>query len=411
MIEYKKQTLNNGLQVILHKDTTSPMVTVNTLYKVGSKHESPNKTGMAHLFEHLMFGGSENVKNFDKVIDLAGGSNNAFTTTDYTNYYITLPGYNIETALWADSDRMLNPLFTQEIIDTQKKVVIEEFKERYLNRPYGDVLLHLMPLCYKKHPYQWPTIGKKIEHIENVTKKDILVFFKKHYSPRNAILSIAGNIDYEKTFELVEKWYGDISSEENKPYEIVQEPQQTESRKITVESDVSNDAIYMAFPMGSRSSKQFITADLLSDVLSPGKSSRLHQNLINGKQIFNEINAYITGNIDNGLFIISGKLSDNVKFNEAEQAIIYELDELKLNITEHETQKVINKTISMNVISKIKAANIAVEIGYATLLGDTELINSEILEYKAITKELLRKVAADIFSYDRLNVLYYKSQK
>ena len=306
MIKYKKHILKNGLRVILHKDESTPVACVNILYDVGARDENENKTGFAHLFEHLMFGGSVNIPDYDKPLQQVGGTSNAFTSNDITNYYETLPLENLETALWLESDRMLSLAFTPKSLEVQRNVVIEEFKQRYLNQPYGDVWLLLRPLAYKNHPYLWPTIGKEISHIENAAMEDVKAFFKKHYCPLNAILCIAGNMEEEKALKLAEKWFSDIPSGDPYIRNLPKEPVQNEPRELRVERDVPADAIYKVWHMCSRTSPKYYATDLISDILSRGKSSRLYQILVKEKRMFTEANAFVMGDLDEGLFVFSG---------------------------------------------------------------------------------------------------------
>ncbi len=411
MIKFDKFTLDNGLRVLVHEDNSTPIVAVNLVYDVGARDEDPNKTGFAHLFEHLMFGGSKHIPDFDEPLQNAGGQNNAFTSNDLTNYYDTLPVQNIETAFWLESDRMDELAFTPESLEVQRKVVIEEFKQRYLNQPYGDVWLLMRPLAYKVHPYRWATIGKEISHIEQATMDDVKHFFYKHYGPQNAILSIAGNISTEQVKPLVEKWFGDIDKRQKYVRNLPQEPEQTELRTLTVERDVPSDAIYLAFKMSKRLSKRYYRADILTDILSRGDSSRLYRKLIKENPKFTDINAYITGSIDEGLFIVSGKPLKGVSLDEAYQLIRAELDLLQQELCdEDELTMVKNKVESTTVFSEISVLNKAMSLGYFELLGDAEMINKEEQNYHDVTAEELRTEAQRILNETNCSVLYYKSK-
>src|SRR4051812_30424140 len=344
MIHFSRYKLPNGLRVIVHQDVSTPLACVNILYDVGARDEDEKMTGFAHLFEHLMFGGSINVPSYDEPLQLVGGENNAFTTNDITNYYCTVPAENIETAFWLESDRMLSLAFTEKSLEVQRNVVIEEFKQRYLNQPYGDVWLLLRPLAYKVHPYKWATIGKEISHIENAVMDDVKSFFHEHYNPSNAIMVVAGNVETANVKQLAEKWFESIEAGKKTKRNLPVEPKQTEPRRLTVEKDVPANAIYKAYHMCSRRDKEYHTVDILSDILSRGNSSRLYKSLIKDKQLFTDINAYVMGDIDKGLFVVSGKISDGVKVEDAENAIQQELDKMKNEfVTDTELQKCKNK--------------------------------------------------------------------
>ncbi|MCL2327171.1 MAG: insulinase family protein [Bacteroidetes bacterium] len=410
MINYKTFTLANGLQCIVNTDTSTPFVAMNTLYKVGSKNENPERTGFAHLFEHLMFGGSKNVADFDGALQKVGGENNAYTNTDITNYYITLPKENIETGFWLESDRMLELDFSQRSLDVQKNVVIEEFKQRYLNRPYGDAHLHLRPLAYKTHPYQWSTIGKNIEQIENATLDDVREFFYAHYAPNNAILTFSGNITVEEVERLAHKWYDDIPARNAQCKKIAQEPLQTEKRTQSIERDVPANAIYKAFHIHNRLHPDYHACDMLSDVLSNGKSARLYTKLVQEKKLFSEINAYITGEDHAGLLIICGNLMPNVSMETAEAAIYEELHKLQTTpLSDYELQKVKNKIEAHIIFSEAAILNKAENLAKFTNLGNTELINTEINNYQRISAGDLQRVAGEIFRENNDSTLYYYS--
>ena len=412
MIDFEKFTLNNGLKVIVHKDESTPIVAFNLLYNVGARDEDESQTGFAHLFEHLMFGGSVNIPNFDEPLQKVGGTNNAFTSNDITNYYITLPKENIETAFWLESDRMLSLAFTNKSLEVQRSVVIEEFKQNYLNQPYGDVWLLLRPLAYQVHPYKWATIGKEISHIENATMTDVKAFFNKHYLPNNAILTVAGNIELEEIQGLSEKWFGNIPSADAIQRTLPKEPQQNEERRLIVERDVPANAIYKAYKMCSKNDPNYFTTDLLSDVLSLGKSSRLYISLVKEQQLFSEVNAFISGSFDEGLFTISGKLSDNVSFEMAEEAIIKELQLIKTDlVAENELNKVKNKIESTTQFSETSVLNKAMNLSFSELLGDANDINLEVDKYQKVTAENIKKVANEILNEHNCSTLIYSKLK
>ncbi len=408
MINFDKFKLDNGLKVIVHKDKTSPIVAINILYKVGARNENPQKTGFAHLFEHLMFGGSINIPSYDTPLQKIGGENNAFTNNDITNYYLTLPKQNIETGFWLESDRMLSLDFSDKSLEVQRKVVVEEFKQRYLNQPYGDIMLLLRPLAYKKHPYSWATIGKEISHIENATIQDVKDFFYKHYAPNNAILVVAGDVKTNQIKKLAEKWFGNIENRKIDKTKIPIEPKQTKERKKTVYRNVPFNSITKAYHMCNRLHKDYQATDLISDILSNGNSSRLYQNLVKDKKIFTDINAYIMGSIDNGLFIIDGKINNNIKVKDAENEIINEIENLKNNIIDNnELQKVKNKVEAALKLSEIGILNKAMNLAFYENLGDANLLNTEIDKYLNVTTKDIKRIANNIFKTENTSTLYY----
>lgn len=409
MIHFNRTILDNGLTVICSTDKSTPFVSVNILYKVGSRNEQEDKTGFAHLFEHLMFGGSEHIEDYDRHVQLAGGDSNAYTTNDITNYYITIPAANIETALWLESDRMAGLKFSQHSLDVQKQVVTEEFKQRYLNNPYGDLWLKLRPLAYKVHPYRWATIGVSPEHIERARLEDVKDFFHRFYAPNNAIIGICGNIEEKEALELVKKWFGDIPPSEGVVGNIPQEPRQTaEHRLVSEGNDVPADAIYKVFHMGGRNSENFYACDIISDILSNGQSSRLYINLIKNSRLFSGIDAYVSGDADPGLFIFSGKLSEGTDIRQAEAAIDNEISKfISEAISDREVQKVINKTEARISYSEINYQNKANNLAFFEFLGDVDLINSEGSRYSCINVDKIKKTAAEVFRKENSSTLYY----
>ncbi|RMG81828.1 MAG: insulinase family protein [Bacteroidetes bacterium] len=411
MIKFDKFYLDNGLTVIVHTDSSTPIVAIDVLYNVGARDENPKKTGFAHLFEHLMFGGSKNIPNYDEPLEKVGGSNNAFTTNDITNYYLTVPKENIETGFWLESDRMLDLAFTPKSLEVQRNVVIEEFKQRYLNQPYGDVYLLLRPLAYKKHPYQWPTIGKDISHIEKATMDDVKAFYRKFYNPNNAILVVAGDVDTEGIKELANKWFGEIPRGEDIERKLPQEPPQTEKRTLAVERQVPADAIFMAYHMCGRKDKDYHAYDLISDMLSTGKSSRFHNRLVKGKKLFSRLDAYILGSFDPGLFIVSGHLNEGVTMEQAENAVKEELLHLKEELTDKELEKVKNKLATQFAFSELNVLNKAMSLAIHELLGDADNVNHELEKYYQIQKEDVVRVINEAFKDENLSVLYYYSKK
>ena len=408
MISFEKFTLKNGLKVLVHEDDSTPLAAMNILYDVGARDENPMQTGFAHLFEHLMFGGSVHIPNYDEPLQMAGGENNAFTTNDITNYYLTLPASNLETAFWLESDRMLSLAFSEKSLDVQRNVVIEEFKQRYLNQPYGDVWLNLRPLAYKVHPYQWATIGKEIAHISDAKLEDVKNFFKKFYHPGNAILVISGNVKLQEIKALAEKWFEPIPSGIAYKRMLPQEPRQTEKRTLTLEREVPLDALYMTFHCPGRSDDNYYAADLLTDILSRGKSSRLYIRLVKEQRLFSELNAYITGDIDAGLIVIEGKLSDGKSMEEAEGSIRQELENMKSKaVSESELNKVKNKIESALQFSEMNIMNKAMNLAYSELLGDANLVNEELKKYEEVQAEDLQRLAEEIFTDENCCCLYY----
>ncbi|MEM8527961.1 MAG: pitrilysin family protein [Bacteroidota bacterium] len=409
MIAYSKFTLENGLRVVVHEDHSTPMVAVNVLYDVGSKDESPEKTGFAHLFEHLMFGGSLNVPEFDEPIQMAGGENNAFTNSDITNYYDILPAQNIEIAFWLESDRMLSLNFDDQVLDTQRKVVVEEFKETCLNQPYGDVWHHLSNMVYQSHPYQWPTIGKVPEHVEQATMEDVKDFYHKYYCPNNAILTVAGDVTVEQIKELSEKWFGNITKGNLPNRNIAKEARQEEIRGRDLEGNIPLNAIYLAFQMPDRLHEDYYAVDLLSDILCNGRSSRLYQRLLKEKQLFAQIDCYISGTIDTGVLIVEGRPSEGVTLKQAEVAIWEELDKIvREGVEERELQKVKNRVESTLVFSEASILNKAINLSYFEVIGDIDRINQEVDLYEQITISDMKRVAQEVLRRDNCSTLRYR---
>ena len=408
MIQFEKFSLENGLRVIVHQDTSTPMAVLNVLYDVGARDEDPERTGFAHLFEHLMFGGSINIPVYDQPLQVAGGENNAYTTNDLTNYYIQIPAENLETAFWLESDRMLSLAFGEKSLDTQRKVVCEEFKEHYLNKPYGDVWHKMRELAYKVHPYRWMTIGKELSHIETAKLDDVKNFFFKHYRPSNAILSVAGNVTKEKVKELAEKWFGDISSGEKYIRNLQQEPFQTEARSLKIEADVPLDAFYKCWHMYPRLDHRYYIADLITEVLSGGGSSRLFQSLVKEKKLFSGIECYHSGSLDAGTLVIEGKLVKGVKMEDAEKAVEQEIEKMRMEkIADHELQKVKNKVESSLAFEDMSLMNRAASLAYYELLGDASWMNNELGKYNLITAEDILRESGNIFRKENSNTLYY----
>ncbi len=412
MVKFERMVLKNGLTVIVNYDNTTPLVAMNILYKVGARNEDESKTGFAHLFEHLMFGGSVNIASYDEPLQRAGGENNAFTNNDFTNYYLTIPTQNLETGFWLESDRMLSLAFSEKSLEVQRSVVIEEFRQRYLNQPYGDVWLNLRPLAYKQHPYKWATIGKEISHIENAVMDDVKDFFYTWYRPNNAILTLSGNVQPDQAFALSEKWFGDIVSADIPSAAWPKEPAQAERRTMSLEKDIPASAIYKAYHAVSRYHKNFHATELLADVLSGSKSSRLYQSLVKDKKLFSSLQAYFLGDLDESLFVIEGHLNDEVAMDVAEREIDNELHRISNElVSEKELTIVCQKTESALVFSEIGIANRALNLAYFEMLGDVNLINNQLDTYSKITREQIKDVAATLFVPTNESVLYYLAKK
>ena len=412
MITVNRHTLPNGLRIVHSEMESTQMVALNVLYNVGARDEHPEHTGFAHLFEHLMFGGSVNIPDYDTHVQNAGGENNAWTNNDITNYYITLPRQNVETGFWLESDRMLSLDFNEKSLEVQRQVVIEEFKQRNLNQPYGDVGHLVRDMAYKKHSYQWPTIGKETSHIANATLDEVKDFFFRFYAPDNAILAVTGNISFEDTVALAEKWFGPIPRRNVATRNLPKEPVQTEERRQTVERNVPVDALYMVFHKCDRLHPDYYTFDMLSDLLSSGRSCRFIQHLVLEKQIFSNIDAYISGSIDEGLFHISGRPSPGISLEEAEEAVWEELEALKtIEIDSYELEKVKNRYESEQIFNNLNYLNVATNLAFFELIGQAEDINYEVEKYRSVTSERIREVARKAFVRDNCSVLFYKAKK
>ncbi len=406
-----RHTLANGLRIVHHEDSATQMVAVNVLYDVGARDENPKRTGYAHLLEHLMFEGSIHIPNYDTHVQLAGGENNAWTNNDLTNYYITIPHCNVETAFWLESDRMLGLALTEQSVEVQKGVVIEEFKQRHLNSPYGDVQHLIRPMAYKVHPYQWPTIGTCTEHIERATLADVMDFYQRHYTPDNAILSVVGNISFEEVIRLSEKWFGPIPKGNIVPRNLPQEPVQQRIRRKTVYRNVPSDMLAMAFHMGDRRSQEYHVCDLITDLLSAGQSSRLTQRLIHRDKLFTAIDAYIQGSIDNGLLIIMGRLTEGVTCQQAEAAVWKELEILRHeSVPEEELAKVRNRSESERTFNNINYLNRAIHIALMELIGQDRELSDELSRYCSVTVDDLSRIARKIFLKRNCSVLHYKKK-
>ena len=412
MITYEKKILKNSLTVIANRDRASRMAAVNILYRVGARNERSERTGLAHLFEHLMFRGTHNVPDFDTPVQMACGENNAFTNNDYTDFYITLPVDNIETALWLESDRMMGLNLSAEAVEIEKRVVVEEFRQRYLNQPYGDQNMLLRDMVYTSHPYRWATIGLSPDHIENASLEEIHDFYNRFYHPSNAILSVSADIELERVFELAEKWFGDI---EDTPYPIptiTPEPEQREARRKTVERDVPATTVTIAFQMGDRLSRDFFLGDMTSDLLAGGDSARLYERLIKKKQLFASVNAYISGDVDRGMFVFTGQLHPTTTEAEAEAAFWEEIEDLqRCNITAYELEKVKNKFEANTLFGELNVMNKAMNLGYYEMIGDLPLINREVEIYRSLSADDVASFSARTFRPENSSTLIYRAKR
>ncbi len=408
MISFHQFTLANGLKVLVHEDHTLQIAVLNILYDVGSRDEQSDKTGFAHLFEHLMFGGSANIPSYDEPLQKVGGENNAFTSTDITNYYLTVPATNIETGFWLESDRMLSLSFDPKVLEVQRKVVIEEFKQRYLNQPYGDVWLKLRPLAYQAHPYQWATIGKEVSHIEKATMNDVRDFFFSHYVPNNAVLVVAGNVTLDQVKQLSEKWFGPIPAGKKIKRTLPVEPKQTEKRILEVEAKVPASAIYKTYHMPGRFHPDYYAVDLLSDVLSRGQSSRLYLQLVKEKEIFTSISSFVMSTIDPGLLVVSGRVKEGIDLKSAEK----EVDDVLRKIVEEgakeeELEKVKNQAEATLEFGEVEVMNRAMNLAFATLSGDPDWVNQEAKLISSVTLADIQRVAGEVLRDENSSVLYY----
>ena len=410
MIQINRYTLANGLRIVHNEDDSTQMVALNLLYDVGARDEDPSHTGFAHLFEHLMFGGSLHIPDYDTPVQNAGGENNAWTNNDITNYYITLPHQNVETGFWLESDRMLSLDFSPKSLEVQRQVVIEEFKQRNLNQPYGDASHLLRELAYESHPYRWPTIGKEIAHIAQATLEEVKDFFYHFYAPNNAILAVTGHISFEETVRLAEKWFGPIPARNISPRQLPAEKPQTAVRRKTVERKVPVDAIYMAFHMSNRMHPDYYVYDMITDILSNGRSSRFIQSLVQEQKLFTSIDAYISGSLDEGLLHVTGKPVEGVSLEQAEKAIWKELEKMKtVPVSEQELEKVKNRYESEQIFNNINYLNVATNLAFFELTGKAEDINEEVGKYRAVTAEQIQATSVRCFVPENCSILYYKA--
>lgn len=411
MISFSEFKLDNGLHVIVHEDPTVQIAVLNILYDVGSRDELPDKTGFAHLFEHLMFGGSVNIPNYDEPLQRVGGDNNAFTNTDITNYYLTVPAQNIETGFWLESDRMLGLSFDPKVLEVQRKVVVEEFKQRYLNQPYGDVWLRFRPLAYQMHPYQWATIGKEPAHIENATLQDVKDFFFTHYIPNNAVMVVAGNVTLDQVKRLSEKWFGPIPAGKRKERKLPAEPRQRQKRTLELEANVPASALYMGWHMPGRFHQDFYAVDQLSDILGRGESSRLYEQLVKEREIFTSLSSYVLGSVDPGLLVISGRLKSGISTQQGEEAVTKVINELlSTGLSEAEVMKVKNQAETALEFDEVEVMNRAMSLAFASLSGDVNHVNREKELVDKVTIEEIMENGRALLTEENLCVMHYRSK-
>ena len=408
MVKFEKHTLPNGLRILVHRDETTPLAAFNLLYDVGARDETPGKTGFAHLFEHLMFEGSVNIQDYDRQLQYAGGENNAFTTNDITNYYVTLPAQNLEVAFWLESDRMLGLDFSEKKLETQKSVVVEEYRQSYLNQPYGDAMLLLRPLAYQVHPYQWATIGQDIEQIKNAGMDDVKGFFRRFYNPSNAILCVSGFVDPQEVFRLAEKWFGDIPAGPVNERNLPAEPSREHEKRKEVTGDVPQHQIFMAYHMCSRTHPDYHATDLISDLLANGESARLTREFVHDRKVFSEANAYVTGSVDPGLLMVTAKLHEQVSPSEAENLLRNELEQLvTARPDDRELQKVKNRVEATHTYFESSVLAKAMNLSWYELLGDADLLNRQTDAYARVEPEDIRRVAEEVLRADNLSILHY----
>ena len=423
-LQFQRHILANGLRLIVHEDHSTPLASCNVVYNVGSRDENPDMTGMAHLFEHFMFTGSRNIADFDAQLQRVGAINNAYTTQDITHYYITLPAVNIEHALWLESDRMLELAFQQEKLDIQKHVVIEEFKENFLNRPYGDMWMLYNQFYFQKHPYQWLPIGKEISHIEKVTMDNMKAFFYTFYRPNNAVLTISGNVKFEEIVPLVEKWFGAIpagpvssvetrhgtSLQDTREKQFPQEDPPTQHRLFEVHRKVPADMLFKGWPTCGRLDSDFYAYDMLSDLFGSGQSSYLYKKFVMEEAVFTDISAYITGTLDPGIFIIGGRPAEGVSIEEADQKLNDFLYQLPENcISAHDLQKVKNRVESIILQNDIKIEDRSSSLAVAESFSCAEDFNDETNRYFAVTEEQINTLCHNIFRQEQEATMFYRT--
>lgn len=411
MIEIERHQLANGMQIIVHRDQSSPLAAFNLLYKVGSRNENEHRTGFAHLFEHLMFGGSRNVPDYDQVTQIIGAENNAFTTNDMTDYHLVVPSANIETVFWLESDRMNELTISDETLEVQRAVVIEEFKQRCLNQPYGDLDHLSRQLAFKVHPYRWPTIGLDIKHIAEASLAEVRNFYYNHYAPSNAILAVAGNVDPQEIFTLAEKWFGSI---ERRPsiMPIHVEPPQTEQRISEVERDVPADTLSVMYHIGGRMSRDYYVCDIATDLLADGTSSRLVQRLAKRDHMTSDVNAFISGSVDPGLLTLTATLLPDVNIADVEIAFSEELQRLiDGDISDYELRKVKNRNEATNIFGETSILVKAQNLAYYEMLGNASMINHETTIFDSVTRDEISQTLARIVVPENQSILRYRAKQ
>lgn len=409
MIETYRHTLGNGLRVVVHPDRNTVMVALDLIYDVGSRDERPDRTGMAHLFEHLMFGGSANVQDFDREVERAGGTDNAWTSTDFTNFYTVVPAVNAETAFWVESDRMLAPKLTGHPLEIQRQVVIEEFKQVCLNTPYGDLMHHLRPLVYTTHPYRWPTLGITPDHVAEATEADVTGFFNAHYAPNNAVLVVSGNIAPDRAFALAERWFGDIPARDIATRSYQAEPEQTGARRIEVSGNVPATLIQIAFPMAAYGQPGYVEADIITDILANGQASRLIRDVVAKGDVITRADASITGSDEAGMLMVSAYLNDNsaAATERAERLIREQLDRLMdTEVAADELGRCTARFASTIAFGQMSYLGCATELAQAEIQGDD--INTRVDRYRAVTPAMVRDTAARLLRHDRSNTVIYR---
>lgn len=405
-IPYHTFSLDNGLKVIVHEDHSIATAVVNILYRVGARNETPDKTGFAHLFEHLMFGGSKNIPNYDNPLQMVGGENNAFTTNDITNYYLTVPSNQLETGFWLESDRMLELDFSQKNLDIQKSVVIEEFKQRYLNKPYGDAHLILRGLHYTTHPYRWPTIGKEIAHIESATLDDVKDFFYGYYAPNNATMVVAGNVTLAQVQALAQKWFGEIPRRELLHQPLPAEPVQRQARTQTVHRDVPFPSVYKMYHIPAKDDPAYFAVDMASDILSSGKAGHLYQHMVKDRQVASSVRAFSWGAHDPGALSIDGTVAKGKTVEEYEEALAEVMEGL-LKVSDEEVQRIKNSIESQYVMDRVTLLSKAMNLAMCDALGDTELANTSLSQYLSLTRADIIAATEKYLRPDNCSTLYY----
>lgn len=406
MINYETFTLTNGLKVIVHQDKSIPKVVFNILYRVGSKDEESSRTGFAHLFEHLMFRGSKNIPKYDTPLQRVGGQNNAFTSADVTNYYLNLPANQLETAFWLESDRMLELGLTEEKLETEKEVVINEYKQRYLNQPYGDAQLRMREMAFKVHPYRWTPIGQKMSHIAQATMEDVKDFFYGYYAPNNATLVVAGDVDMDQVHRLTEKWFGPIPKRPLKKHLIEQEPAQETARQETCHGPVPHPAVYKMYHIPAHTDPNYYTFEIIAALLASGTNSRLYQKLVKQQKVAMSVSAFSWQLHDPGVMSIDGHVAEGHSIAAYETAVQETLNELQ-NTTEADLQRMKNKLEAGHVMEQTSLFQKALNLAFSDTLGDVRLTNEVVNRFHNVTLNQVKEAAATYFVPNNASTLYY----